>query len=109
MADPQRGVRVAEAWLDQIRAAAGAEPDPDTAARIRADCFRNHACRDCGAELGQPHDHGCDVERCMYTGLQWIACGGYTDSAGTPLCGCDDAENYDAEVGERVFDWLLSA
>lgn len=31
-------------------------------------------CGDCAAAVGEPHDHGCDVERCQFTGRQWIAC-----------------------------------
>lgn len=92
-----RGLRVAAAWLDQIRQATGAEPDPATIARITADCHRDRPCRDCAAPIGQSHEHGCDVERCMYTGTQWIGCGGWTDAHGSPLCDCDDAENYDAD------------
>jgi hypothetical protein len=34
-----------------------------------------HPCNDCGAEIGQPHDGGCDVRRCMWTGEQGIQCG----------------------------------
>lgn len=52
-----------------------------------------HACRDCGAQVGQPHDHGCDVERCQYTGMQWIACGGTSDFG----CCCEDDNGYDAD------------
>ncbi len=90
-----RGLRIAAAWLDQIRAT-GTEPDPATIARIQTDCHRDRPCSDCGAEIGQPHEHGCDVERCMYTGGQWIGCGRYTDEHGTPLCDCDEHENHDA-------------
>ena len=33
-------------------------------------------CNDCGASVGEPHGHGCDVARCMWTGQQRIQCGG---------------------------------
>lgn len=32
-------------------------------------------CGDCAVEPGQPHQPGCDVARCMWTGLQDIGCG----------------------------------
>lgn len=31
-------------------------------------------CGDCGARPGQPHEGGCDVERCVRCGLQAITC-----------------------------------
>lgn len=31
-------------------------------------------CHDCAVAVGQPHDDGCDVARCLWTGLQRIAC-----------------------------------
>lgn len=92
-----RGLRIADLWLDQIRAATGTEPDSATIERIIADCFRNRPCRDCAAKIGEPHHHGCDVERCQCTGDQWIGCGGYTDEHGSPFCDCADDENYDAD------------
>lgn len=95
-----RGVLVAAMWLDQIRAV-GTEPDPSTIARITADCHRDRPCDDCAVERGQQHEHGCDVERCMYTGGQWIACGGYTDEYGSPVCECADLEN-DGANGRTV-------
>jgi hypothetical protein len=33
------------------------------------------ACGDCGAKPGQPHTDGCDVARCLQTGLQRLSCG----------------------------------
>lgn len=34
-----------------------------------------HACNDCGAEVGEEHDDGCDVARCLAFGSQRIQCG----------------------------------
>ena len=31
-------------------------------------------CHDCDARPGQPHQSGCDVERCSVCGLQLIGC-----------------------------------
>lgn len=33
------------------------------------------SCADCGVTPGRPHDDGCDVARCLVTGLQRLACG----------------------------------
>jgi hypothetical protein len=83
-----RGVRIARMWADQLRHARhGVGPDNDEARKILDHCYRNRPCNDCGAPIGSPHEHGCDVERCQYTGIQWIQCGGYD---GWWTCDCDD-------------------
>lgn len=89
-----RGLVLANMWLDQIRETTSAEPDTETVQRIRNDCYRNRPCRDCGTLIGQPHEHGCDVERCMWTGEQWIACGGTSDWR---FCDCEDGNGYDPD------------
>jgi hypothetical protein len=37
---------------------------------------RKGLCHDCGADKGQPHEAGCDVARCLWTGGQRIQCSG---------------------------------
>jgi len=32
-------------------------------------------CHDCGANPGELHDPGCDMEQCPECGGQWIQCG----------------------------------
>ena len=34
----------------------------------------NYRCPDCGAARGDKHTEGCDVARCLVTGLQRLAC-----------------------------------
>lgn len=34
------------------------------------------SCGDCGAKPGEPHDDGCDVARCLWTGGQRLQCVG---------------------------------
>lgn len=53
-----------------------------------------HRCGDCGVLPGNPHDHGCDIERCMVTGVQWIQCGGWSDAK---PCGCVDKDGFTDE------------
>jgi hypothetical protein len=89
-----RGLQITAAWLDQIHAATGRQPDPATAARVQADCFRDRPCRDCATPIGQTHSHGCDVENCQHTGIQWIQCGGQSDWR---PCDCEDDNGYDPD------------
>lgn len=35
-----------------------------------------NACHDCAAEVGTPHEDGCDVARCLWTGMQRLQCVG---------------------------------
>ena len=56
-------------------------------------------CPDCGAGIGQPHDDGCDVARCLVTGMQRLQCDGWHKEAALreavpgifedPVCGQD--------------------
>lgn len=34
------------------------------------------ACPDCGAVIDEPHGDGCDVARCLFTGMQRLMCDG---------------------------------
>jgi hypothetical protein len=44
------------------------------------------ACPDCGAVIDEPHRDGCDVARCLATGMQRIQCDGMHYSQGPPGC-----------------------
>jgi hypothetical protein len=35
---------------------------------------KTDACWDCATPVGQPHSDGCDVARCLITGLQRLGC-----------------------------------
>lgn len=92
MPELPRSLRVATAWLEQIRAATGAEPDQATVDRVTSDCHWDRPCGDCAAEIGQPHTDGCDVARCMWTGEQRIQCDGLDGH-----CNCEDDNGYDPD------------
>lgn len=44
------------------------------------------ACPDCGAVIDEPHDDGCDVARCLFTGMQRLMCDGLHYRQGPPGC-----------------------
>ena len=48
------------------------ETSTRTRCRTRETVVRD--CRDCGVSVGQPHDIGCDVARCLWSGGQRIGC-----------------------------------
>lgn len=77
-----RGLRIAEAWLDHIRAATGQEPDPATVQRVTGECHWGRPCGSCHSELGEPHADGCSVARCLHTGLQRLDCPGARHDCG---------------------------
>lgn len=94
--DIPRGLQVAHNWLGQILAT-GRILDDTTVERITSHCFRNRPCRDCGAAIGEPHDGGCDVARCLYTGYQRIQCGGYDEPMILHQCVPGIEPDYDAD------------
>ncbi len=95
-----RGLRVAQAWLDQIRAQTERDPTPEDVERIRRWCFDPGPCNDCGAQHGEAHADGCDVARCLWTGGQRLQCAGGHD------CGQDVWDGCWPGVAEAVeFGW----
>ena len=44
------------------------------------------ACPDCGAVVDEPHKDGCDVARCLFTGMQRLMCDGMHCRQGPPGC-----------------------
>ncbi len=88
--DTPRGMRIAAAWLDQIRAATHhARPDQADTDRIVKECYRERPCNDCGAPIGTPHIGDCDVARCLHNGRQRFQCDG-----GTCDADCDSGDFY---------------
>lgn len=69
-----RGITIADRWIDQVWAATGCEPGEDATDRIIHECHWNRPCQDCGAQLGEPHEDGCDTARCLCTGAQRLGC-----------------------------------
>jgi hypothetical protein len=43
-------------------------------------------CPDCGANVNATHQDGCDVARCLVTGMQRLQCDGLHDIEGPPGC-----------------------
>lgn len=43
-------------------------------AKIKATPVDHTACSDCGVGIGDPHEDGCDVARCLWTGRQRLMC-----------------------------------
>lgn len=58
------------------------------------------SCGDCAAKPGDPHSDGCDVARCLVTGIQRLQCTGRHDCGSQVWSG---AWPGDAECEE--FDW----
>lgn len=56
-------------------------------------------CPDCGAEVGQPHKGGCDIERCPECGGQRLSCGCITDLPDLPWTGTFPGKAEAAELG----------
>ena len=50
-------------------------------------------CHDCGAQEGELHEYGCDMEKCLFCGGQLISCGCCYD-----YLGLRDHERYTAET-----------
>ena len=61
-------------------------------------------CGDCGAQPGQPHTPGCDVARCLYTGMQRIACdSGAWRAYGPEEEGDEQPDDFHEDCGEDVW------
>lgn len=64
-------------------------------------------CWDCQVQIGEPHDGGCDVARCLWTGGQRLTCDGLDPEPHD--CGHDRHNGY--WPGEREcieFGWYTS-
>jgi hypothetical protein len=60
------------------------------------------ACSDCGARVGEKHDGGCDVARCLQTGGQRLSCGETHD------CGSDVwTGDWPGDAECREFGWWV--
>ncbi|PSL51377.1 hypothetical protein B0I31_1216 [Saccharothrix carnea] len=59
-------------------------------------------CPDCEVATGQPHVEGCDVARCLRTGLQRLSCEHEHD------CGKDTwSGRWPGEVDCERFGWMI--
>lgn len=54
-------------------------------------------CNDCGAVTGEAHDYGCDVARCVHTGVQALQCMGEDDVQWLVDHGYDPAQYDEAQ------------
>lgn len=60
------------------------------------------ACRDCGVEPAQAHVPGCDVARCLWTGMQELQCDGGLTAA---CCRALRAAGHD-DLGDKLAHYL---
>lgn len=78
------GLQLAKAWYLQMLEASYM-PNQADLDHVAKWCYDPGPCNDCATDHGQPHDGGCDVARCLWTGRQRLACSGRGHDCGQDL------------------------
>lgn len=64
-------------------------------------------CPDCGVTPGVCHEDGCDVARCVWTGLQRLACQAFSE--GNDDCGYDSwSGRWPGELECEEYGWVTT-